>query len=365
MNWHIIFAGLKARPVRTGVTILAVALQVALILVIVGLTTGTAQEVGRRTAGTGADIMFQPAGADVILAVDAAALPIEIGQKLAQFSYIKSTTPVVVIFIAQEVTMAYGIDPESFAKVSGGFVYKKGRVFQARNEIVVDDIFAKDKKVNIGSDVKLKNRTYKVSGIVENGKGARIFMGLEEAQDFNNTHGLVTVFFIKLKDSSDIEGAIKMLNMDAPGYELRNVPQYAELMSGANIPGFDAFNRAVVFIALCIGVLVIFLSMYTTIMERTREIGILRALGGSKSYIVLLIIKEALFLCSIGVVLGIIASFGIIRVAQSFFPTLAFNISWQWMINAAISAMASGIIGSIHPSLKAASQDPVEAFAYE
>ena len=225
MNWHIIFEGLKARPVRTGVTILAVALQVALILVIVGLTTGTAQEVGRRTAGTGADIMFQPAGADVILAVDAAALPIEIGAKLDQFSYIKSTAPVVVIFIAQEVTMVYGIDPESFAKVSGGFVFKKGRMFQARDEIVVDDIFAKDKSVDIGSEVKLKNRTYKISGIVENGKGARIYMGLKEAQDFNNTRDLVTVFFIKLKDSSDIEGAIKILRMDAPGYELRNVPE--------------------------------------------------------------------------------------------------------------------------------------------
>jgi putative ABC transport system permease protein len=309
--------------------------------------------------------MFQPADADVILAVDTATLPIEVGAKLEKFSYIKSTAPVVVIFIAKEVTMIYGIEPESFARVSGGFVFKKGRIFQAHDEVVVDDIFAKDKKVDIGSEIKLKGRMYKISGIVENGKGARIFMGLDEAQDVNSSKGLVTVFFIKLKDSSDIDGAIKILDMDVPGYELRNVPKYAELMSGANIPGFDAFNRAVVFIALCIGVLVIFLSMYTTIMERTREIGILRSLGASKSYIVIIIMKEALFLCSVGVVLGTIASFGIIRVAQTFFPTLAFDMSWQWMVNAAISALASGIIGSIHPSMKAASQDPVEAFAYE
>ena len=143
-------------------------------------------------------------------------------------------------------------------------------------------------------------------------------------------------------------------------------PKYAELMSGANIPGFDAFNRAVVFIALCIGVMVIFLSMYTTIMERTREIGILRF-----AWCVQDLHRgphhegSAVSLCHWCRSGNDAASFGIIRLAQSVYPTLAFDVSWQWMVNAAISALASGIIGSIHPSLKAASQDPIEAFAYE
>src|SRR5262245_31927013 len=127
MNWEIIFSGLKARPVRTGVTILAVALQVALILVIVGLTTGTAHGVGERIAGTGADILFEAAGADVILAVNSASLPIEIGPKLEKLSYIRRVAPLVVIFIANKVTMIYGIEPESFNDVGGGIVFKKGR----------------------------------------------------------------------------------------------------------------------------------------------------------------------------------------------------------------------------------------------
>jgi putative ABC transport system permease protein len=155
------------------------------------------------------------------------------------------------------------------------------------------------------------------------------------------------------------------MKKEIPGYEIRNGPEYAALMTGANVPYMDAVNQVIVFVAICIGVLVIFLSMYTTIMERTREIGILRSLGASKTFIVTLIMKEAILICLIGVVMGTLGSYVIVYVVQSFFPTMAFQISNQWKVYAALSALLSGVVGSLHPSLKAASQDPVEAFAYE
>lgn len=365
MKWQIIFSGLRARPVRTGVTIMAVSLQVALILVIVGLTTGTANEIGKRIAGVGADIMFQPPGADVLLAANGATLKETYGPQIAEKEGIQSVAPVHVKISTSPLVNIFGIDPRSFDEVSGGFVYLDGKVFSDPDEIVIDDIFAKDKNLKVGDTIELLKHTFKVSGIVQNGKGSRVFMGLKAAQDLNDTPGRVTVFFIKLKDSSNIDGAIEKLKEAFPGYELRNVPEYEKLMNGTAIPGFDAFNAVVVFVALCIGIMVIFLSMYTTIMERTREIGILRSLGASKMFIVTLIMKESVLLCVLGVILGTIGSYFIVNGAKSIFPTLAFLISYKWMINAAISALVSGVVGSLHPALKAASQDPVEAFAYE
>jgi putative ABC transport system permease protein len=105
--------------------------------------------------------------------------------------------------------------------------------------------------------------------------------------------------------------------------------------------------------------------MYTTIMERTREIGILRSLGASKGFIVSMIMKESIFICLIGVAIGIMGSLLIRNSAKALFPTLQFLIGGRWLVYAAISAVVSGIVGSLHPALKAASQDPVEAFAYE
>jgi len=365
VKWKIILSGLKARPVRTAVTILAVSLQVSLILVIVGLTTGTADEIGHRIANVGADVMFQPAGADVLLAANGVTLKESYGPTIAAEEGIQGVTPVLVKLLLKPVVNIMGIDPPSFDAVSGGFEYLSGKVFSAPDEIIIDDIFARDKKLRVGDRIELLSHSFKVSGIFRNGKASRIFMGLKASQDLTDNPGKVSIFFIKLKDASDIDGTIEKLKVDFPGYEFRNVPEYAKLMNGASIPYYDSFNAVVVFVALCIGVLVIFLSMYTTIMERTREIGILRSLGASKSFIVTLIMKESILLCLLGVILGTVGSFAIIGVAKSFYPTLAFLIGYKWMINAAISALVSGVVGSLHPALKAASQDPVEAFAYE
>ncbi|PYS53614.1 MAG: ABC transporter permease, partial [Acidobacteria bacterium] len=107
------------------------------------------------------------------------------------------------------------------------------------------------------------------------------------------------------------------------------------------------------------------LSMYTTITERTREIGILRSLGASKQFIVRLIFQESAVVCLIGVVIGIGASFLIGRLVTVVFPTLTVLITDGWIARASAFALLSGIIGSLYPSLKAATQDPVEALAYE
>ena len=136
-------------------------------------------------------------------------------------------------------------------------------------------------------------------------------------------------------------------------------------MSLDRIPGLDAFICSVVFIAVCVGVLVIFLSMYTTITERTREIGILRSLGASKGFVVWLFLEESLVLCVFGVGVGFIGSQVISSVIHMIFPTLPVEITADWRLRASIFAVLSGIVGSFYPSLKAAAQDPIEALAYE
>jgi len=233
------------------------------------------------------------------------------------------------------------------------------------NEIVVDDWYASAKRVDVGSEVELLNQKFKISGIVEHGKGARVFMSLPAAQDMTGSIGKVSLFFIKLANPSDIQAVTTRLNAMLPTYPVRNMREYASLMTSENIPALDAFIQTVVFVAVCIGVLVIFLSMYTTITERTREIGILRSLGASKSFIVTLILQESVLLCILGVLIGFGASSVIARAVKFQFPTLVVLITSDWMWKAAVFAILSGVIGSLYPSIKAAKQDPIEALAYE
>ena len=366
MNKQMIIAGLKARPVRTTVSLLAVALEVVLILVVVGLTSGISDETGRRTEGVGADILLQPPNSSLFLALSNTTMPIVLRERLRELPGIKAITPVqTLVNSSAGLEIIYGIEPDTFDAVSNGFIWHKGRLFNGPDEVVVDDIYAKAKGVTVGDTVELVNHKFKVCGVVEHGKGARLFISLKTAQEMTGQTGKASLFFIKLTDPDRVETAIAEIKRLLEGYGVIPLREYARLLMSNSMPALDAFISSVVFIALCIGVLVIFLSMYTTITERTREIGILRSLGASKTFIVTLIFEESAAVCLAGALIGIGSSFLIARIIMAVFPTLTILITPDWITRAVIFAVLSGIIGSLYPSLKAAQQDPVEALAYE
>lgn len=366
MNRQMIIAGLKARPVRTTVSVLAVALEVVLILVVVGLTTGITSETAKRTAGVGAEITVQPPNSSMFLALTNNTMPVALADEMRKLPAVQSVAPVQILMNSQDgIEIVYGIDPKTFNDVTGGFSWHEGSMFQGPKDIVVDDLWAKSKSASVGDSVELLNQQFKVTGIVEHGKGARVFTSLEGTGALTGQVDKVGVFFVRLKDPDQIKAGIDQLNKLLPGYTTRDVKELETLMTSTNIPGLSAFIQAVLVVALCIGVLVIFLSMYTTITERTREIGILRSLGASKPFIVSLIFQEATFICVAGVILGVGSSFLIERILMAIFPTLLVLITAEWIVKASVFAVLSGIIGSLYPSLKAAKQDPVEALAYE
>jgi putative ABC transport system permease protein len=362
----MILASLKARPVRTLVSVLAVALEVTLILVVVGLTTGISNETGKRIEGVGADIMLQPPNSSILLAMNTSTMPASMAARLAEVEGVRAVAPILTIVNSQGgLDIIYGLEPESFEQVSGGFIWHKGRYFSEPDEIVIDDWFAMARDVDVGGEVELLNKKFKVAGIVEHGKGARIYMSLDEAQQMNGASGRASLFFIKLHNPDDVAAVTARLDQILPTYPARPMREFASLMTSTSMPALDAFIQTVVFVAVCIGVLVIFLSMYTTITERTREIGILRSLGASKRFIVALIFQESFVVCLFGVVIGIGMSYAIASLVKAVFPTLVVLITPVWIFRATAFAILSGIVGSLYPSMKAAAQDPIEALAYE
>jgi putative ABC transport system permease protein len=314
----------------------------------------------------GAEITVQPPNSSMFLALTNNTMPVALADEIRKLPAVQAVAPVQVLMNSEDgIEIVYGVDPKTFDAVTGGFSWHQGGMFNGPKEIVVDDLWAKSKSANVGDSVELLNQKFKVTGIVEHGKGARVFTSLEGTGALTGQVDKVGVFFVKVKDPDKIKGGIDQLNKLLPGYTTRDVKELETLMTSTNIPGLSAFIQAVLIVALCIGVLVIFLSMYTTITERTREIGILRSLGASKPFIVGLIFQEATFICVLGVVLGVAASFLLERVLTAMFPTLLVLITAGWILKAAAFAVLSGIVGSLYPSLKAAKQDPVEALAYE
>jgi putative ABC transport system permease protein len=362
---HMIVQNVLHRPLRTLITVLAVAIEVTLVIIVVGLTSGLLAESAKRIEGVGADIMVQPPSASVFMAFSGAPMPIAIAGKLEQLEYVQAVAPVLLQFNSTGLEIVYGIEQDTFKAVTGGFVFHEGRDLGDPNDIIVDDVYAKSKRIKLGQTIHVLEHDFHVVGIVEHGKGARLFVFLSTLQEMAGARDKASVFFIKCDRTDHTAAVIDEIRQLLPRYEIRPLKDFISLMTSSNLPGLGAFINVMIGIAVVIGFLVIFLSMYTTIIERTREIGVLKALGASKPYIVQIILSETTLLCVAGVIGGIGLSFLMRSIFIKLFPTLTILISVSWILRAGLIAVVGGLLGAAYPAWLASRKDPVEALAYE
>ncbi len=363
---RMIFANVLHRPIRTVVSVLAVAIEVGMVMLVVGLTHGMVHENARRVEGVGADILVQPPSSSFLFGLSQAPMPLKVGDRLAQIPHVAAVAPVLfVLYTVGGLNVVYGIDMQSFDRVSGGFVYHAGGPFTGPWDVMVDDVYAKAHHIKAKQQINMLNHEFRVSGIVEHGKGARIFIPLSTAEDLQGVQDRASIFYVKCTEPAYASDVADVIHQLPSKLQVLPIKEFMSLMTSNNLPGLDAFITAMISIALAIGFLVIFLSMYTTVTERTREIGILKSLGASKGYIIAIILREAGLLG----VAGILAGYGGAAMGRkailAAFPTLSVELTFQWALYAASLAFLGSVLGAFYPALRAAQLDPVDALAYE
>jgi putative ABC transport system permease protein len=364
----MVVANLVHRPIRSLISIVAIALEVTLILLIVGLCYGIMNDAKNRTAGIGADVIVQPPGSSFLAGISGAPVSVKVADVVRRMPHVKVVSPVIwQIATSGGLEVIDGIDITSFEALGGPFQYVKGGPFQGPDDALVDDYIARQKQVKVGSSMEILHHNFRISGIVENGRGARKFVPMTTLQDLIGAKDKASVFYVKLDDPANADAVVAEVKSQ-PGmekYSVLSTPDYLSMMTPSNLPGFRPFIGVVIGVSVIIGFLVIFQAIYTAVMERTREIGILKSMGASKFYIVNVVLRETLLLAVAGIVMGVAISLTARLAIQHRWPLVHIDRSNQWMVTAAVIAIVGAAAGAVYPAYKAAQKDPIDALAYE
>jgi putative ABC transport system permease protein len=364
----LVVGNLLHRPLRAAISVLAVAIEVIMILSIAAIMVGMINDQKVRTNGIGADLIVRPPNSSFLAGVSGAPVPAKIADVLAKLPHVAVASPVITMLsTVGSVESIWGIDYPSYNALRP-FVFLSGGPFTGPNDAIVDDVFARsDHGHHVGETIMILNHPFRICGIVEHGKGGRKLVPIRTLGGFMGAENNASVFYIKSDDPKN-EDAIRKEIKATPGmseYQVQTMDEFMSLMTPSKLPAFNAALDVVIGIAVIVGFIVIFQSMYTAVMERTREIGILKSLGASKGYVVNVVLRETALLSVAGIIVGLLLTFATRVFMNHRFPTLAFPIEPMWIMRTAVLAFFGSILGAVYPALKAAQKDPIDALAYE
>ena len=376
---NLIAANLRQRPIRSLVSVIGVALGVVLVMLFTGLARGMSNDLQRRSQNLRAEIIFTRPGTMDNLTSSPANLSTKYVDNLKAIDGVESAVPVIRYVFQGGAGFGFeqieGVDWEPFARMNGVSITEgrapvplpeESKSADAMVEVVIDETKARNSSTGIGGVLKLfGDIPHRVVGIYAPESGARVKMSLNDMQYRVEAAGKCTYILIKAKGGIDEKTLAERIEAD-PRTTGNKIQFTRDVFTSIekSIPYLGLFLKVLVGLAAVVSALVVMLAMYTTVTERTREIGILKAMGASRGYIIGVIEKEAILISALGLVLG----FGVALIAGTVIQRtygLVFEYGWDWAVAAALIGLLGGAVGALYPAIRAANLDAVSALSYE
>jgi putative ABC transport system permease protein len=362
----LVLSNIAHRPARTAVSIFGTGVGVLLIIFTVGLAHGVLRERGRRESNMGAEIMIRAAGTMGFGGSGPFILPVSRATEIAKIDGVRAATAIGQSLDRSDsgfgTRLIDGIIFDEYANLTGIRI-REGQKLTGGNQAIIDPVWQQQRNASVGSTVQIYERPFTIVGIYEPPGGGRIKIPLSTMQDQEGSDGRASAVLVACVDPARQEEVAARIRERFPDDQIIFTRELPELYA-SGIPALNVFIKVVVAVAAAISMLVILLGMYTTVTERTRQIGILKALGMSKRKIAWVIEQEALLVSLLGVLVGIgltlAARFAVMRMT-----TLVIEIEPKWIVVAFVVGIVGGTLGALYPALRAARQDAVEALSYE
>ncbi|MCU0240149.1 MAG: ABC transporter permease [Pyrinomonadaceae bacterium] len=364
----LVFSNMLHRPARTFVSVFGIAVGILLIVFTVGMSNGSLRERATREGNVGAELMFRASGTIGVSGTESFRIPISMAKDLLKVEGVQNAVVVGQTTVSAENTLTGsrlidGINFEDYAEMAHLKIIE-GKMFNDKaDEVLIDTGFQQQQKYKVGDKMKIWDRDFTIVGTYEPAAGGRVKLPLEVIQNQLGSENKCSAILVKIKDGFTDDQVGENLQKTFPDNQVIRTKDLPELYA-QGVPFLNTFLDVVIGVASLVSALIILLTMYTTVTERTRQIGIMKALGMSKIGIAWIIVQEALLITFSGVVVGVILTF-ILRFLLSQITTLQVSIDPKLVLTTLVIGLIGGAIGALYPALRAARMDAVEALSYE
>jgi putative ABC transport system permease protein len=364
----LVFSNMLHRPARTVVSVTGIGIGILLIIFTVGLANGSLRERAQREAHVGAEIMVRASGSLGLSGSESARIPVSMVGELKKVHGVANAVAIAQNSVSAPDTntgsrLVDAVNFDEYAQIAGLQIVRGRKFNDGADEAVCDTGWLQQMKLKVGDTTKLYDRDFAIVGSYEPAAGARIKIPLSTMQAQLGAEGKVSAILVKLNEGYPQESVAESIHRQFPDTQVLLTRDLEELYM-QSIPALNVFLNGVIGVAGGVSALIILLTMYTTVTERTRQIGVLKSLGMSNYGIAWTIIQEALLIGACGILFGLISTF-ILKAVLTKWTTLNVQIEPRIVASILVVGLLSSVIGALYPGLRAARLDAVEALSYE
>lgn len=356
------------RSGRTLLTLSAIALTVGAVMAMDAIIAGTAESMTSMATSAGSEIVIRQADvADTSLS----AIDQRLASRIAALPGVRSTSGMVLTALldpaSQSFLIVLGYSPNEYSIQRFNMV--EGQRISGNHQIMLGSVYAEAASKDVGDTLEISGARFRVVGIYETGIGWEEMGGvvsLRDAQTLTGRPNKVTLFSLKLERPTDAPALVDTINQQFPELHAALAGEFVEQMP--DMESGEAMLNAISSLAILVGGVGILNTMLMAVLERTREIGVLRTMGWRKRRIIGMIMNESLILSVIGGIAGLVLAFLLVNLlTQLPMVGAAFEASWSAgvFLRAGLVALGLGLIGGLYPAYRASGLQPVEALRYE
>lgn len=373
----LVLRNLVRRKMRTLLTILGISVGITAVVTLVTISYGFENEWMKAFQARGTDVVVMKSGTADILT---SSLDESMKSELLKIDGVKEVASVLVDLVAVEDSpglMIFGWDPDEYLfqhiKVASVKGVALGRLLTSedenKNNVILGRLASDNFKKKVGDDINIETDVFKVVGIYESNsifENGSLIMPLKRLQELMDRRNRVTVFNIRIQDGASASSVAAEIENKIPGVSSMQAEE--ALKSNQGIKMAKGMAWATSLIALLVGAIGTLNTMGMSVFERTKEIGVLRAVGWKKKRVMTMILFESIAMSLLGGFIGCVLGKFFLLALSSYSLTSSFvsgDIPIRVFGEAFLVAIGLGVIGGAYPAYRGANLSPIEALRYE